>query len=77
LLLCYSFFLHRLCCGRSESESADVWELYDLQKDPHELNNVYAEPAYAATVTELKSELERLRKELNDHDQYVDGPPNP
>jgi arylsulfatase A-like enzyme len=55
----------------------NAWELYDLQKDPHELNNVYAEPAYAATVKELKSELERLRKELKDHDQYVDGPPNP
>jgi arylsulfatase A-like enzyme len=53
------------------------WELYDLQKDPHELNNVYAVPAYAATVKELTAELEHLRTELNDHDQYVDGPPNP
>ncbi len=53
------------------------WELYDLQKDPDELNNVYAEPAYAGTVKKLKAELERLRKELNDHDQYVEGPPNP
>jgi arylsulfatase A-like enzyme len=53
------------------------WELYDLRKDPHELNNVYADPAYAGTVKELKGELERQRKELNDHDQYVDGPPNP
>jgi arylsulfatase A-like enzyme len=53
------------------------WELYDLRKDPHELNNVYADPAYAGTVKELKTELERQRKELNDHDQYVDGPPNP
>jgi arylsulfatase A-like enzyme len=53
------------------------WEFYDLQKDPHELNNLYGEPAYAATITELKSEMERLRKNLNDHDQYVEGPPNP
>jgi arylsulfatase A-like enzyme len=52
------------------------WELYDLKKDPHELNNVYSEPSYAGTVKELKSEMERLRKQLNDHDQYVDGPPN-
>jgi hypothetical protein len=41
------------------------------------LNNVYADARYARTVNELKAELERLRKELNDHDQYVDGPPNP
>jgi arylsulfatase A-like enzyme len=54
----------------------DQWELFDLQKDPHELNNVYADPSYAGTVKELKLEMERLKKELNDHDQYVDGPPS-
>ena len=53
------------------------WELYDLRKDPHELKNVYAETAYAATLKELTAELENLRKDLDDHDQYVDGPPNP
>ncbi len=42
----------------------DEWELYDLEKDPHELNNVYADPAYADTVKELKGELERLRAQL-------------
>ena len=52
------------------------WELFDLQKDPYELNNVYANPSYAGTVKKLKIELDRLRKELNDHDQYVDGPPS-
>ena len=25
---------------------------------------------------EIKSELARLRKQLQDHDEYVDGPPN-
>jgi len=52
------------------------WELFDLKKDPHELNNVYADPAYADTVKQLKAEMARLRTQLNDHDQYVDGPPN-
>ena len=42
----------------------DEWELYDLSKDPHELNNLIADPACADTVKELKAELERLRKEL-------------
>jgi arylsulfatase A-like enzyme len=51
------------------------WELYDLKKDPHELNNVYSEPSYAVTVKSLKGEMEHLRTQLNDHDQYVDGPP--
>ena len=40
----------------------DGWELYDLEKDPNELNSVYGKPEYAALTKELKVELERLRK---------------
>ncbi|NQT87918.1 DUF4976 domain-containing protein, partial [bacterium] len=39
----------------------DEWELFDLEKDPKELKSVYADPAYAGTVKELKAELTRLR----------------
>ena len=42
------------------------WELFDRQKDPGQMRSVYADPAYATTVRELKAELERLRKELKD-----------
>ncbi len=41
--------------------AAEGWELYDLEKDPHELRNVFADPAYADQVTELKAELRRLQ----------------
>ena len=51
------------------------WELFDLEKDPRELKNVYADPAYADTVKQLKAELERLRKELKDEDQFADKLP--
>jgi len=44
----------------------DEWELYDLQKDPKELNNVYEDPAYADVVKELKAELKRLREKYKD-----------
>ena len=44
----------------------DAWELYDLQEDPNELNNVYDNPAYADIVRELKAELERLQKQYGD-----------
>ena len=40
------------------------WELFDLEKDPNELRNVYSDPAYAPVVEKLKAELDRLRKEL-------------
>ena len=44
----------------------DEWELYDRLKDPRELNNVYADPAYAEIVTELKAQLTELRKKYKD-----------
>ncbi|MGH9667971.1 MAG: sulfatase family protein [Bryobacteraceae bacterium] len=39
----------------------DYWELFDLAKDPHELNNVYGNAAYATVTDSLKQELNRLR----------------
>ena len=44
----------------------DEWELFDLEKDPHELRNVYEDPAYTETVKKLKTELKRLRKLYRD-----------
>jgi arylsulfatase A-like enzyme len=40
------------------------WELFDRQKDPQQLRSVYTDPSYAQIVAELKSALERHRKEL-------------
>ena len=37
--------------------TADVCELYDLQEDPRELNNLYAEPAVAELRDRLESRL--------------------
>jgi Arylsulfatase A and related enzymes len=44
----------------------DVWELYDLQEDPTEMNNLYGKPEYDSIVKELKLELEKLQKQYND-----------
>lgn len=41
------------------------WELYDKNKDPNELKNFYADPAYKDIKARLHAELDRLRKELN------------
>ncbi len=46
----------------------DKWELYDLEKDPSELQNVYGEPAYAEIQVELHRELENLRTKYGDND---------
>jgi len=47
----------------------DEWELYDLEKDPHEMMNLYEDPAYADVVTELKAELLRLQEQYGDSEE--------
>lgn len=42
------------------------WELFDRQKDPQQMRNVFAEADYAPIVRELRAELDRLRKEFGD-----------
>ncbi|HRK30983.1 MAG TPA: sulfatase [Tepidisphaeraceae bacterium] len=42
----------------------DEWEMFDLEKDPQEMNNVYGLTEYAAVQRELEAELARLKKEL-------------
>jgi len=37
------------------------WELYDLEKDPHEMHSEYDNPAYKDVVEQLKKELKQLR----------------
>lgn len=44
----------------------DDWELLDREQDPLEIENFYADPAYAQTVKELHVELERLRTEVRE-----------
>ncbi|HTE10268.1 MAG TPA: sulfatase/phosphatase domain-containing protein, partial [Chitinophagaceae bacterium] len=36
------------------------WEFYDLQKDIHEVNNLYANPLY-------KNQIAAMKKTLSDH----------
>ena len=40
----------------------DEWEMFDLEKDPDELNSVYDDPAYENIRESLKTRLEELRE---------------
>lgn len=44
------------------------WELYDLQRDPKETQNVYADPSYADVAADLKHRLLRLKRQYGDTD---------
>lgn len=41
----------------------DKWELYDLKKDPTEMNNLYGQKGMEKVTAELQAELVRLQKE--------------
>ncbi len=47
----------------------DAWELYDLKKDPNEVNNLYDDPGFAGIIEKLKAELQKLRKQYGDSDE--------
>ncbi len=40
----------------------DQWELFDLKSDPDELHSVYADESYSQLTTELKAELDELKR---------------
>ena len=50
----------------------DVWELYDLEKDPGQVNNIYNDPNYANVTAELKMKLKNLMIKFEDNKSLVD-----
>ena len=44
----------------------DEWELYDLQSDPKEMNNIYGAEGTEEITRELKNELKRLQVKYDD-----------
>jgi len=58
--------------GSIDESHAPEWELFDLENDPYELNNLIDDPDYAAAVVELKAELHRLQAELKDERYRLD-----
>ncbi len=48
------------------------WELFDLEKDPAEMNNVYGDPAYSDDVRELTKKLHDLQTTFGDERHPTD-----
>ncbi len=48
---------------------SDTWELYDLEEDPSEMNNVYDHPEYAGIRTAMHKKLIEVRTKYGDSDE--------
>lgn len=46
------------------------FELYDVEKNPDEMRNLYGQPAYEEITHHLQARMEELRRETNDHYEY-------
>ena len=44
----------------------DIYELYDLEADPGEMNNVINDPGYKSVKKQMKKELEKLKSKSGD-----------
>ncbi|MCY1722813.1 sulfatase [Prolixibacteraceae bacterium Z1-6] len=48
---------------------SDTWELYDLQEDPTEMNNLYNDPAYIDIQKEMHKKFIEVREKYGDSDE--------
>ena len=55
-------------------EFGEEWELYDLEKDPDELNNLYGKPKYAKRTNALKTQLKDLQEHYQDDSDISEKP---
>lgn len=54
--------------GANKSSLTPEWELYDLQNDPAEMQNIYNDPANKKLIAQLKKELLQLKEKYDDQD---------
>ena len=47
--------------------TVNEWELYDLKKDPQEIQNLYRDQNYQKIVLAMKKELDDARNRYDDH----------
>jgi arylsulfatase A-like enzyme len=53
------------------SPETKEWQFFDQETDPHQVRNVYDDPAQAGTVKDLQAELTRLREHYGDTEEVT------
>lgn len=56
--------------GTNQGGEDREWELFDCDKDPLELFNVYSDPAYASVVATLRTKLDDKMAEIGDEPMH-------
>ncbi|MGW8317034.1 MAG: sulfatase family protein [Bacteroidales bacterium] len=62
------YFYGRSLGKTEESPVEPCWEFYDLDRDPHEMNNLYDDPEYQPLIKRLKEDLIGLKEQYGDQD---------
>jgi len=61
----------------AKGQTPAAWELYDMQNDPYELNNLYDNLEYANLVIQLKQEFKELRQAIGADTSELNKNANP
>ena len=79
----WRYFLEWTALSKTDAKAANVInrynqrpaeELYDLRTDPHELNNLAADPAHAATLNTMRPRLQDWMKQQGDSQKVAVEP---
>ena len=54
--------------GADDEATAPAWEFFDLQNDPHEMHNAFADANYHTLIEEMKHRLFDLKDLVGDSD---------
>ena len=54
--------------GALKQPTQPGFEMYDLIRDPQELNNIYGQPAYLEIQEKLKRQMEKAKEKYRDED---------
>ncbi|MFC1606979.1 sulfatase [Candidatus Latescibacterota bacterium] len=49
----------------------NAWELYDIEKDPEEMKNIYEDPSYSDIIEMLKVELTKLKEQYGETNEMI------